>query len=195
MEHPVLNKIATIPHDVRIYAYNGVAIAFANEIEDEMFWCFFASSAFSWEQAVDVFYDKVSFSTKHQKTDTAVSAKLRGTKHEKAWAELNRRTQSLLGKGHSIRNVIGHNAVTTALYANAFDLENRNTLVVMRQEVRQKRAMVERRNRPETLLTDAELRDYCAGLIECYLDLNRFADRALSIGNIRRQRYARTSEG
>lgn len=190
MEHPILDLIRASRSDlVRLYALNGVAMHFANEIEDEMFWCFFAASGLGWEQAVDTFYERVRFSKKQDRTDAAVSAKLTGTAEAATWERLKRRVQELLGEDNNIRNLIGHNPVTHALYANG-DLQEEHTVVIMKHEVRQKRAMVERKGRPKALVSEAQLFDYCEQLMDLFVELNQFAREALGSDPMHRHRYS-----
>ncbi len=116
MRDPVLVAILNSEQTVRIYALNGLAIAYANEIEDTMFFCYFGATSKAWEDAADKFYASVSFKTKQDKTDRAVTDRVAGTEFSEAWKDLNQRLQTLLGEGNNIRNLIGHNAVSISLY-------------------------------------------------------------------------------
>jgi hypothetical protein len=194
MEHPALHKIYESPEAlVRLYALMGFALHYANEIEDTMFWCYFASAGDSWEQAVDTFYAKVKFSCKQDRTDEAVSAKLADTEDVQSWRDLNRRIQALLGENNSIRNLISHNSVTHSLYAIGDGRPGvRNVIPItmhMVHEVRQKRAMIERRKRPKVTIQEFELRDYCEALGDLFWDLNQFSENTLGFGQRHRQQY------
>jgi hypothetical protein len=192
MEHPVIDLIRKSPDAiVRLYALMGFAMHYANEIEDLMFWCYFASRGAPWVDAVDAFYDKVKFATKQDKTDAAVTAKVTGTEHLQTWQELYRGIQALLGEGNSIRNLIGHNPVSHALYAVGDpSREDRSApiMIHMVHEVRQKRAMVERRNRPQANIRETELRTYCEQLHDLFMALDGFCSDVLGFDAIRRQR-------
>ena len=59
----------------------------------------------------------------------------------------------------------------------------------MVHEVRQKRAMVERRSRPPATIREAEMQEYCERLVSLFRDLNRFCSAVLGCGPIRRRKY------
>jgi len=116
--HPLLQEIDAAPEHVKLYAFNGFAVSWAAETEQSMFWCFAAARDLSWEDAVDKFYERVSFSNKRSITDKAVRAKLAETPHLARWESLNERIQDLLGEGRSDRNLVSHNVVHVSIYAN-----------------------------------------------------------------------------
>jgi hypothetical protein len=185
MRHPIVKMILESPQPVRIYALNGMAITYANEIEDTMFWCYLAASGKSWDEAADSFYDpsELSFKSKRNKTDSAVTARVAGTEHHDSWKKLIERIQALLSERNSLRNLIGHNAVSTNVYVPVDQtLENHTTVWVM-QEITQKRAMVERLKRPSVKVGDAELSVYCEQLASLYVDLEHFAENVLQFGS------------
>ena len=169
---------------VRAYALNGMAITYANEIEDTMFWCYVAASGKSWEDAADSFYERVKFSCKQDKTDKAVTERVAGTEHAAAWKDLNKRIQGLLGQGNSLRNLVGHNKVSTNIYIPHDQTpDDENVVIHVLQEVSQKRAMVERQKRQKVKVGTAQLAVYCEDLVSLYLDLEGFAETALQCGH------------
>lgn len=162
MTFPILDQITELKPPIKLYALNGAAMAFANEIEETMFWCYLAASDLTWEQAVDRFYAFVRFANKQDQTDTAVSAKVEGTEHAERWSDLVRRIRTHLGEGTSLRNLIGHNPITMSVYALTLDDARARYRFV--PELRQKRAMVERRSRPHMIATETEMLTYCEAL-------------------------------
>lgn len=187
MGDSLLDKIMSADEHVCIYALNGLAFTLANEIEDIMFWCFLTASGLPWEQAADKFYERTNFNPKRQMTDEAVTKTLDGKPGLRIWEDLNVRIQALLGEG-TLRNLIGHNAVMISIYAQE-PLDEKTVLMKARPELRQKRAMVERRNRKSATAGISELRDYCAELIELTRLIQNFGAAVLQGDPMQRLQY------
>ncbi len=189
--HPLLDKIQKLDNQVKIYALNGVAMAFANEIEDTMFWSYVAASGQSFEVAARHFYQSVKFKNKQDSTDEAISKKFESTLHLKTWKALNARIQSLLGEGNSLRNLIGHNSVSINVYVSADTCPDDELIEIeIRHEVQQKAAMVKVRRRSKMTVGEPELTEYCGKLISLYLDLEHFAENILKFGSTNPERYS-----
>lgn len=193
MTQSLLNKIMSADEHVRIYALNGLAFTLANEIEDIMFWCFLTASGLSWEQAADKFYAHTRFNPKRQMTDEAVSSTLVDKPQLKRWEKLNTRIESLLGEG-TLRNVIGHNAVMVSIYAAEQQGDDPKAVRFQaRRELRQKRAMVERRNRKPATVGVLELSAYCEDLLELTRVLQNFGSAVLRGDPMQRLQYVAES--
>lgn len=185
MDHPLLSMIDEANPHIRIYAYNGLALSFASEIENTMFWCLVGSSGMTVEAATPYFYKgRGGFAKMREKTDTAVTNKLQGAAPLTIWCDLNKRLQTTLGQGHNDRNLVGHNPVEMSVYVSVPLTEGggeRSTIIV--SEVRQSTRMVDHLERQHRTVRDSDMRAYCVTLIELYLDLERFAEDALGFGH------------
>jgi len=191
MRHPILEKILEADVYVRLYALNGMALSYANEIEDSLFFIYWQSSGKPWEDAAAEFYRHVRFAHKQDTVDAAVKAHI-SPNAASAWFDLIRRTQDLLGNG-SLRNLIGHNAVSTGIFQNNVR-EGRGIKLDMaiRQYVTQKREMTETGKRARVSATDDELTDYCEALTGLLLDLEAFLVGPLQLDPKHPERYSRT---
>jgi len=189
MRNPILEMVLKADIGVRLYALNGLALSFANEIEDSLFWAYWQTSGQAWEAAADEFYRHVRFAHKQEAVDTAVKARVAG-EDARAWFDLIKRTQALLGKD-SLRNLIGHNVVSTGLFQNnrwvggAIELN-----MEIRQFVTQKREMAETGRRAKISVTEDALADYCQSLIALYLDLESFLAGPLQLDPKHPGRYS-----
>ena len=187
--HPLLQEIDAAPEHVKLYAFNGFAVSWAAEIEYSMFLCFGTAASLPWEEAVDRFYERVSFSNKRTMAHKAVTAKLAGTPYLARWEALHERIQDLLGEGRSDRNLVSHNAVHVSIYANG-PLEEDETDIRIVQEIRQSPEHI-RRGRTERTVSATEMRDYCEQLVRLTLDLNEFLREVLGFGPSHALRRAR----
>ena len=190
MRHPLLEKILEADIHIQIFALNGMALSYANEIEDSLFFIYWQSSDKPWNDAALSFYRHVKFDNKRDAVDAAVKARLGGV-NDSPWFDLLKRLQGLLGNG-SLRNLIGHNVVSAGLFQSV-TREGKVTGIdlAIRQYVSQKPEMVETRNRAKVSVSNDEMADYCTKLTVLLLDLEAFLAGPLGLDPKHPERYSR----
>ena len=177
---PTIEKILQADPEVKLYALNGLATAFASTIEDSMFWCFVAATGKPTAAAADEFFRHVRFGWKRPLVDGAVHEKLAGSAADDQWAGLDRRLQELLGQDENNRNLVSHNSVSLDVYVVApLSLSMKGRQIVTVPKVSQSRIQVKRGKRADREVGVSDMADYCSELIQLALDMEAFLAEAL----------------